>query len=310
MYLSTDKNVIYRIENDYSLTYITTAIYPKTLTDIAISTSGSMYGIASEDLVEINLQNGEVQFLDQLPGYDISNSLTCSYDDKLYFRGRFSNVLYSYDLSNHSFRLINYLDEDQTYDVTFYKGNILLQSLYKYEIDAYDIQEQLFNKMACMDHAGIEGLSSVMDSCGAEHVYAIDDGSRFFEINFDDHQLHQLFNFWTPDRKFLGMASVSENLGSTCYSYLSPVECEYIAALDEIQINPSVQVFPNPAKSYFTIECDAEIEGLKIFNTSGVLVKSLNGSVHEVDVQDLISGIYVLQIFSNHTITYQKIALQ
>jgi len=299
LYLSTTHNHIYRIENDYSLTYIITANYPKTLTDIAFSSTGELYGIASEDLVKIDLQSGAVNFLFQLLGGDYSNSLACSHDDKLYLRGVSSNLLYAYNIVDSSMQLIHHFGADEAYDITFYKGNILMPSNYRRQIDAYDIQEKTLSKIACQVHVvGFNGISNVMDSCGSEHVYAIGSYSTLWEINFVDHQTVQAYDYWPTGLNFGGMASVSEYLGSTCYSHLEPVECTWVTGVEETSLNAIIDFYPNPVSETIFFKSDlASAIHIKLYCLTGQLMYEQEG-ILPIDVSEYPAGIYYLEMMS------------
>lgn len=56
------------------------------------------------------------------------------------------------------------------------------------------------------------------------------------------------------------------------------------------------QIYPNPAKEYFKIESEIEMEAMEVFNLQGEKIKSFSSN-HEVhSVADLSSGLYLLKI--------------
>lgn len=74
-----------------------------------------------------------------------------------------------------------------------------------------------------------------------------------------------------------------------------------------------VNVFPNPAKAFIEIACSSYIPGTRIaariISTDGKAVRTLEEYSHnfKVDVGDLPSGLYVLQLNVNGTIFHEKI---
>ena len=65
IYFSTSYNTIYRLNDDNTLTNIITVNTGSdgVINDIAISPSGSFYGIANDKIIEINLQTGSSNVL-------------------------------------------------------------------------------------------------------------------------------------------------------------------------------------------------------------------------------------------------------
>jgi len=312
IYLSTTNNSIYRLDTGFVLTLVTTALYPKALTDIAFSSEGKLYGVAKEDIVEINLQTGETNLLKQLPGHDYSYAMGCSDEDKLYLRGQWSDVLYAYDLHAHEFQLINYLGNDQTYDLTFYRGNLMYQSEYHNIINVYDLIEQKFSKIACKpNYPRIEGLSSSMDSCGTEHVYLVDDLSILYEINFQNHLVTPLHFYPTLEYRFSGMASRSEHIGSTCYSHLQSVICmNYeLVGLKEVDASSTSKIFPNPADSKINIQLTEPfftlIEIVDIFGRTLLQINNEESTEIEADISQLPAGMFFIHgITVDGTLSY------
>ena len=73
----------------------------------------------------------------------------------------------------------------------------------------------------------------------------------------------------------------------------------------------SVSVFPNPAKSHFTIQLGdnngLELDNINIYNSLGQLVKSV--TVNIVNTSKLSSGIYYVEIVTNKGKTTKKIVI-
>ena len=108
------------------------------------------------------------------------------------------------------------------------------------------------------------------------------------------------------------MGSSSSSLVATGNSQsIIPVEKKTVLSVvnsdleDEIVIN----LFPNPAQEYITIESSEEIENLQIVNMSGSIVKSMthvNSSV-EIDISDLAPGAYSVLVRTGMKVNSTKL---
>ena len=74
--------------------------------------------------------------------------------------------------------------------------------------------------------------------------------------------------------------------------------------------NNTIQVYPNPTNSHIYIKGD-NIQEVRVFNMLGMLVKEELNSVKEIDIRDLTSGIYTVQIKAdNGSIINKKVTKQ
>lgn len=71
--------------------------------------------------------------------------------------------------------------------------------------------------------------------------------------------------------------------------------------------NPKVQLYSNPVREMLNFTSQDEIEKIIVMSIDGkkVIEKELNGE-HKVDVQSLVKGNYVIQIFTNNGIETMK----
>jgi hypothetical protein len=68
-----------------------------------------------------------------------------------------------------------------------------------------------------------------------------------------------------------------------------------------------ISIYPNPTSGHLNINTDIMITAIKIFNNSGAVVQQItNWQGESIDVSQLASGVYYLQLFSATT-TMQKI---
>jgi plastocyanin len=79
------------------------------------------------------------------------------------------------------------------------------------------------------------------------------------------------------------------------------------------------KIFPNPASDYIKIEMDAKSTGdisIELISLSGAVVNSTSGDVNsglntlEIDVRDMVSGIYFIKISKDGTNHFEKVIIQ
>jgi hypothetical protein len=85
--------------------------------------------------------------------------------------------------------------------------------------------------------------------------------------------------------------------------------------VDQLTSNDIVQLFPNPVNTQLTIRASAfqnESAKAQMFNTSGQLVKTftLNRGEAQLNVEELTSGVYVIQINGEERIISERIVIE
>jgi hypothetical protein len=67
--------------------------------------------------------------------------------------------------------------------------------------------------------------------------------------------------------------------------------------MNELNAKTSFSVYPNPAKDVVIIQTAKSISGVKIYSTSGALVKNIaKVSENKINVSDLATGVYIVKI--------------
>jgi hypothetical protein len=69
----------------------------------------------------------------------------------------------------------------------------------------------------------------------------------------------------------------------------------------------AVKIYPNPVQSQLTISTDNEIESVSIIDLTGKTIRTISNSANVIDVSDLQTGIYFVQIKSNNKLITKKI---
>jgi hypothetical protein len=87
--------------------------------------------------------------------------------------------------------------------------------------------------------------------------------------------------------------------------------CWYTVNINSLEINPSYKLYPNPAYDKLYIEID-EKATLEIINIQGKILdtKSLTDKVNNLDLSNLVSGVYTLRIKTDRGIAIRKLIKQ
>jgi Secretion system C-terminal sorting domain len=303
LYVNVNKD-IYRMENNFELTKVVSVQnFTPDITDIAISPLSIMYGITREgEIIEINLQNGHVDSITHLPFGDGSVTLVCDNTNHLLTLSS-AKILYSYDLTDHKMQLINYLGDNSPGDISFYQGNIVFQGFNHGDIMAYNIESSELVRVICRPSPfdDLFGMSNLFDNCSNERLFATGSSNNFYKLDIEGNSIEFIkhFEVSTPEGYgIFGMASTSEHLASDCNYNFENVDCG-TSKLNEISEQNSTKIFPNPADNIIYIESNEIINSIMVFNSMGMLIKTVDTELKSIDVSELPSGIYYFNFATN-----------
>ncbi|MCH2023389.1 MAG: T9SS type A sorting domain-containing protein [Saprospiraceae bacterium] len=73
----------------------------------------------------------------------------------------------------------------------------------------------------------------------------------------------------------------------------------------------NISVFPNPANTFMNINSNDEIQQIMLYNPAGQLLYSLGNNAYgaQLNIRDLNSGIYILQVQTLHGFTTKKVQI-
>ena len=79
-----------------------------------------------------------------------------------------------------------------------------------------------------------------------------------------------------------------------------------------INTNSEFKVYPNPATSELFIETATPNNSISIYSLQGILVRKFftNSNVTKINVNDLSSGVYFVEVFNDKSKKYQKIIIR
>ena len=103
---------------------------------------------------------------------------------------------------------------------------------------------------------------------------------------------------------------MSEN-GELVYMNPNYESCYLITKLDEIE-NPTIQVYPNPAKNLLRIDNleKVELESISITNINGQVIKQFDSKNTKLDISNIASGLYFLKIEYKNGFLTKKILIE
>ena len=83
-----------------------------------------------------------------------------------------------------------------------------------------------------------------------------------------------------------------------------------ISSLDDYSSN--IKIYPNPVDTYCFIETIENNNIINIYSIQGILQKQIfsKSLLTKLDLKDLSSGIYIIEILQNHSKEYKKIILK
>ncbi|GAA4166749.1 hypothetical protein GCM10022217_41050 [Chryseobacterium ginsenosidimutans] len=80
-----------------------------------------------------------------------------------------------------------------------------------------------------------------------------------------------------------------------------------VLATKENSISEKLKVYPNPVETSFNISTPETVEMVNIINNAGETVKTIRGNNKNINISDLTSGTYFVQIKTNKETIHQKI---
>jgi hypothetical protein len=105
---------------------------------------------------------------------------------------------------------------------------------------------------------------------------------------------------------------VFESPTDYCSGGLNLVGCEQIihSNIDELRQN-DVLIYPNPANNFITVSSSTKIQKLILFNPLGDVVKTIipDENPSRIDLSDLNSGFYIIQIETNQGLFSDKLLI-
>lgn len=98
-------------------------------------------------------------------------------------------------------------------------------------------------------------------------------------------------NLYLYNNELYMSVSLSPSVGAEVYAYMDPA----LAHSTFEATQNSISIYPNPAKEYFEISNDVEVNSVEVYSIQGQLLKTY-ASQSYYDVSELTSGMYLIKI--------------
>lgn len=319
VYVVGNNNFIYLLNSSNTLEYVYTIDTGIVTGDIAISSSGTIYGLKNgflpnPEIIEIDIVNGTNNVIGTVPVPTDSFSMVCNNNDELFVLGS-NNELWKFNINSHQSTFIDNLGSSSPGDITFYKGNLIFQSTDGGNIKAYNLSNGNISTILCKDEPLndnlIWGISNVYTNCGNEIIVASDYANNFYELDIESNSINLLnidISILPQNVQINGMASTSEHFASLCNSIQLPnVECSL--SIDEFSLLNDESIFyPNPFNDNVQINLNTEIELVEIYDLNGRLINKFICPNYSIPTADLPSGVYFLKAsYQSVTVTKKMI---
>ena len=84
---------------------------------------------------------------------------------------------------------------------------------------------------------------------------------------------------------------------------------DYSALLlnSNFNIHDNFKIYPNPVDSFLTISTNENINKVEIYDLNGMLVKKFTSITNKYDLRSLNKGVYLLKLFFDTSVKYEKI---
>lgn len=173
-----------------------------------------------------------------------------------------------------------------------------------------------------VDMNGVDGFNALSDTLyltGSFSEWAIpgqlgsytmidSDGDLIFTALVEVHQGDIEYKYFV-NSGWDGGEPISNNRTTTISTEttLNDVWGEIVSVND--QENYSTKIYPNPSIGSISINSSESISKVIIYNTMGVVVKTINNKFNNIDISNITNGIYLFEVYSNHKVSRQQIIL-
>lgn len=163
----------------------------------------------------------------------------------------------------------------------------------------------LFDITEKWDALGITGGWSVgngIDEAYSEYQY-------FGTLNFNGHDLEMMKSKLTVYGDTLNMGNITLRfpLQGSAFEVIS----ETLTIDDVVNVNPTVELFPNPASVYATIRSSKIIDKIDVYSLTGQLVYKAKVGHTEgtIDVTSIANGTYIINVWIGNYVKAKKLVI-
>ena len=143
-----------------------------------------------------------------------------------------------------------------------------------------------------------------------DSIFAYMFGIEVFQEDYSQFDTSYTFNYYTNDVTIKTPLLVvnynpssDEIISSTWITFT-----EDTAIPNLVSNKTEISIYPNPAKNFINIETNEDIISVNIYNTVGQLVK--NSSQRRVNISDLPSSIYIIEVNTKNKTTTERLIIK
>ena len=182
---------------------------------------------------------------------------------------------------------------------TFYAENVVVKDMLSANLDLATLQ---------MVSASHSYRATLTNTNKLEFFF---EGINLPAVGDDEPGSHGYVTFKIKPKSNIVVGDNIENNASIYFDFNAPIVTNTVTTTVTALGNPEVAasdfvVYPNPAKYAISIQSDATVESVAIYNALGQLVKIANERT-TIDVSDLSAGSYLIQIVSDKGKTMKKL---
>lgn len=305
IYYLSQSNVIFKINEDNSISLAVNISPGITFYDIALSPNDQFYALAQQSIYKVYYNSNRL-LLTTLPLGNYK-SLVCSDNNELYTINNTTRTLYKYNITNSQLEMLALIGLDTPGDITFYKGNLIFPTIdgISKKIMSYNLQTNSLSTIFCFDNnfgSELHGITNVHGSCDSETIY-ISTSDYIYQLDFSQ-------NLAINTGVFVGVAggltSSSEFLSSNCNFTFQNINCN-LGIDDLIKQNLSPILFSNPVDDILKIQTEVTIERIEIYSIEGKLIKQIDNPEVQINLTDFDSGIYLLYFYTKDKVIKGKV---
>ncbi len=104
-------------------------------------------------------------------------------------------------------------------------------------------------------------------------------------------------------------ATMSSTWSNSIALAIFPIMCPDADAIDIIDNENTIRIFPNPTTGVVNIRGIENFEQLHIYDLQGKLVKTYNSFTNKINLSNLTQGNYIIKIISNKTVVTKKLII-
>jgi hypothetical protein len=105
---------------------------------------------------------------------------------------------------------------------------------------------------------------------------------------------------------FTSQGEIYNTENEDCFFLPTPV-----SSSKQMSVSSDIYIYPNPTSTYFSIRTseDLEFDRIVLYDINGNLVKLLNQSADKIYTDDLVSGMYIVEVLIDGKRVYEKLII-